>query len=521
MAATQSNGLNRGVADPAYYDRSTDSDEIRSDIDRTRSEMDRTIDELGQRLSPRSLFDDLVCSVRDSFFGSGSTAGNTGTSSRAMAEQASTVASKAGRSLIEAARENPVPAALMGAGLAWLLFEDKAERSYRRARHDYNQRGYGGDRWSDYGTHSGSYVDARTGKPYSEKYGEGYADYDYDGEPDVTPPSMTDKAAHAAGKVKSALGSAASAVGSAAHAVGDAASSTAHAASNLASKTSHAASSAGHSMRSAGSRAGEYSRQAGGRVRHAGSSMRGYSHSAAESARLYGERMSSQIEHGYEVSRERFNNALDEKPLAVGVAAIAAGLLAGFVLPHTRTEDRMYGRTSDRLKDEARNRAREAAEQGKEVAAHVAESALGDAESQGLTPGSLGDKVARVAKDALHAAEDSAKREGIDPASLSEKAKHVGETVRKTGKEELKGKASKAEKSTSSSTSTPGFGTNPVLSVETDPIGSSGSSSFSGGLSDTASFSSGNESKEKDDIAKGMSDSADKTDPSKPKGPAC
>jgi len=248
--------------------------------------------------------------------------------------------------------------------------------------------------------------------------------------------------------------------------------------------------------------------------------VRDYSQSAAESARHYGHTVSEQLGHGYEASRERFNNALDEKPLAVGVAAIAAGLLAGFALPHTRTEDRMYGRSSDRLKDEARNRAREAAEQGKHVAVHVAESALGDAESQGLTPGSLGDKVARVAKDALHAAEDSAKREGIDPASLSEKAKHVGETVKKVGKEELKGKASKTDDpiSSTSSTSTSSLATNPALSVETDPIGSS---SFSGGLSDSNSFSSGNESKEKENIAKGMTDSAIKPDSSKPTGPAC
>ena len=166
MAVTKSNGLNRGVTDPATYPESVESDDIRRDIDRTRSEMDRTIDELGERLRPRNLFDELVASVRGSLFASSGPACSTasGVSSRQMSEQVSDVTSKMGRSLIEAVRENPVPAALMGAGLAWLLFEDKAERAYRRYRIESHARGYTGDRFTDPGTYSGSYVDARTGK---------------------------------------------------------------------------------------------------------------------------------------------------------------------------------------------------------------------------------------------------------------------------------------------------------------------------------------------------------------------
>ncbi|HEX6986107.1 MAG TPA: DUF3618 domain-containing protein, partial [Planctomycetaceae bacterium] len=166
MAVTQSNGLNRGVTDPATYPASADSDDIRRDIDRTRCEMDRTIDELGERLRPRNLFDELVASVRGSLFantgaagGTGSTAGvSTSQMSAQMSAQVSDVASRVGHSLVEAIRENPVPAALMGAGLAWLLFEDKAERAYRRRRIESHVRGYAGDRYTDPHTHSGSYV---------------------------------------------------------------------------------------------------------------------------------------------------------------------------------------------------------------------------------------------------------------------------------------------------------------------------------------------------------------------------
>lgn len=528
MAVTQDDRLTRGGTDPALYNSKTDSDDIRRDIDQTRSVMDRTIDEFAERLRPRNLFDDMVCAVRDSVFGAKDQPARF--QSRQMSEQLGSAAGSAGRSLFEAVRENPVPAALMGAGLAWLLFEDKAERSYRRMRHDYNQRGYRDDRWQDPGTHSGSFVDARTGKPYAESYGAGYEDVDYDGEPDICPPSLKDKAAGAASSVKQAASSVGESLSSAASKAGHIAGKTAHTVKGAGEKTRHAATAAGRSARSAGRSVGEYGRSAGSSVRHAGSAIGEYSHSAADSMRHYGHAVSDSVSHGVDVSRERFDRALNEKPLVVGLAAMAAGLLAGFVLPHTRTEDRMYGRTSDRLKDEARRRGEEALEEGKDVAMHVADTALGDAEGQGLTPGSLGDKVARVAKDAVHAAKESAEREGIDPRTLGEKAKHVGQAVKEKGKEELEQKKSKATSGSERSSSKASFeDKSSILMAEssgavcgiTTASGSTSSMSSGtnsiGGLSDDMS----SEAAIKDEIAEGMSDASEKSKKEGTSGSGC
>jgi len=546
MAATKShNGLNRGVTDPANYGEAAPTEEIRRDIDRTRGEMDRTIDELSERLRPRNLFDDLVDSVRCSILGPSTT--STG-QQRMMSDQVREATSRAGRTFIEAVRENPVPAALMGAGLAWLLFEDKAERTYRRYRIESNARGYTGNRYTDPGTHSGSYVDARTGRPYDESYGAGYADMNYDGEPDVCPPGMMDRAASAASSVRGAASSTAGAVGgaassvthalgSAAHTIGDVAGKMVEGAKSLASTTAHVASTTGRGVRTAGHSVGEFGRTAGSSVREAGSSVREYGssaagsvrcatrsaassvadfgHTAAEQARIYSRKAGEGASYGYAVSRERFNDALDEKPMAVGIAALAAGVLAGFAMPSTRMEDETLGRRSDRLKEEARRRAEEALSQGKEVASHLADTAMGEAEGAGLVPGSVGEKVARIAKDAFSAATESAKREGLDAATLAGKAKQVGQAVAAKGKEEIKQAVPETLSGKAGETSSDACAIGASASLGAADLGSrdfGGASDFgagltAGGLSD--GMSAGEEDAEvKHDIAEGMSASS-------------
>jgi hypothetical protein len=526
MAATKSNGLNRGGTAPGHYPSSADSQEIRREIDRTRSEMDRTIDQLGERLQPRNLFDDIVCAVRGSLFGGpASTATSSRTERQAMSEELTRTAGQVGRGLLDAIRENPVPAALMGAGLAWLLFEDKAERAYRRHRIESHVRGYTGDRYRDPHTHSGSYVDARTGQPYDDHYGEGYADTDFDGEPDIEPTSAKEKAAEMASSAKESLSAAA-------HAMGDAARRAARGMKRMADKSRHAAEDVRHRAEEFRHTAGEKMHRASESARHyrdsTTASMRGLGHRtsesmhhAAESMRHLGRDLSERTQYGYAVSRERFQHALEDKPLALGVAALAAGLLAGFALPHTRMEDRRLGPTSDRLKDEARRRGREVMEEGREAVSHLAEAAMGEAEHEGLTPGSLGAKLSKVAKDALHAAQESAQREGIDPQSLSEKAKHLGDAVKEAGKEEFGIAKTQAESSLAELTDSPS-----LSGMSSSGMSSSGMSSMSdrsetsagshaalgeikaGGLSDDMS-SVGKEAETKHDIAEGMSKSAE------------
>jgi ElaB/YqjD/DUF883 family membrane-anchored ribosome-binding protein len=83
----------------------------RAEIERTRADMGETVDAIQQRLSPENLKEQAKDRVRDTTVG------------RAM----------------ETVRANPVPAALTGIGLAWLITSGRRQSSERRG---YRDRAY-------------------------------------------------------------------------------------------------------------------------------------------------------------------------------------------------------------------------------------------------------------------------------------------------------------------------------------------------------------------------------------------
>ena len=85
-----------------------------------------------------------------------------------------------------------------------------------------------------------------------------------------------------------------------------------------------------------------------------------------------------------------------EYPLAVAIGFAAAGALFGVLLPRTRSEDEFMGEKSDQLLDATKEKGEELLERGKAVAEHVAETAMGEARQQGLTPEAATDKISEI-----------------------------------------------------------------------------------------------------------------------------
>ncbi|HUR60183.1 MAG TPA: DUF3618 domain-containing protein [Opitutaceae bacterium] len=103
-------------------DPSNEADALRSDIDTTRRRMDDTMDALGDRLQPRHLLDEVLGYFR----GEG---GNGDTRMTEMREKISRSASSAVHGVVDTVKQNPLPALVIGAGIAWLIFESRRKGS--------------------------------------------------------------------------------------------------------------------------------------------------------------------------------------------------------------------------------------------------------------------------------------------------------------------------------------------------------------------------------------------------------
>ncbi len=95
----------------------------------------------------------------------------------------------------------------------------------------------------------------------------------------------------------------------------------------------------------------------------------------------------------------------EENPIGLALGGLAAGFLAGMLLPSTRMEDERIGPVADQVKETAMETAEEAVERGKDVAGQVTEQAVETAK-----------EVGREEADALR-------------ASARENAEEVGNTT--------------------------------------------------------------------------------------------
>lgn len=395
---------------------------VQHEVDRTRAQMDETIDTLADRLRPGNLLGDVLDWV--------ATPSHERTSSD-NTEKAKRAASRAGSTAWEKIRANPIPSALIGAGIAYLFLKGDDDPSPERiARHSAEPPMYGG-----------SYVDARTGRPYDvEHYGReqsGASSRGFGGRLREYGEEAAEKARHAAEAAKRGFSQAAETAGDAARSAGRG---TSRAGASVASGTSSAASATGDAASEYASRAGEYASRAGDYASDYASRAGEWATSSSHAAWDAGVRQTRQ---GYLYSRQRFETGVEEYPLAMSVAALAAGVLAGLAFPRSRTEDRLYGEQAHRMKADGAALARETMDRGRAVAEAGLEAAQEEAERRGITPESLKAQASEVVEHAKEAAthvaqsatdaarseardvQEDVKGRGLNPSGLAEDAKAV------------------------------------------------------------------------------------------------
>lgn len=420
------------------------SEEIGGDIEDTRSRMDETLDELGERLSPRRILDDVV----DYFTGPSGGSGAKSSSASHTAAQLRDSAGEFGQNLGRTIRDNPVPTALIGAGLAWLAFglggSDSEEQDHprrRRRRHGRDRYFSGYDDDDAFMTDDDSSMESRYQKGlidqgHYEDDGRGaFRNDSYMDRTDNTDdPSLWDQTKQAASGVVGSVGEAASSAGSAiagaastaGDAIGDAASATASGVSSAVSSVAGGASSAAEATSDAASAAYRRTRQAGSDAYHYGAQSgrsvgRGFSRQS--------QNLSDSVSELTSQAAEKYQQAIQQYPLAVGAGCLALGMLAGLVVPRTRREDQWMGDASDELKDDAWKAGEQLVERGQHIVAETMDTAKESADEHGLTGEGVLERGKKVVSKVAEAASEALEEEDLTTHKLASDVKSVGHDV--------------------------------------------------------------------------------------------
>jgi len=356
----------RMAQEPALYDGGGKRpDEIENDIAHTRADLSETLDALERRLAPRHLFEVGVDMLR------GTMNGNSGR-------------------ITESLSRNPVPLALIGVGLGWLLLSNTRTGAHYAGRAQSSVSNALSGAADRIGSTAGNLAN-RAGDTAGSLAGR-VAD---------TAGSLAGRVGDTAGglvdRVRGAVGDAYSTVSGGSHAY--ARSKSGEAAAGMTTAAHTAGDTTADAARSGGAlqTAGDYA----GRVADYGRSAAGQASDYASSA-------------GRQVSSvgSRFGRVLEDYPLAVGALGFLAGAVIAASLPSTEIEDELVGETRDDLWDQAQSLGRDAVGRVQQVATTAANAAAdaavdavrSEAGNQGLTP----DDLKSAAQDAAEAVKGKA-----------------------------------------------------------------------------------------------------------------
>ena len=239
-------------------------------------------------------------------------------------------------SLFDTVRNNPIPAALTGIGLAWLLM-NRSSAAADRAR----------SKWDD---------DGRGGRVSSNRS-------QHDRRPE---PSLGNEIGRAVDGAKQAGGHLVEGVEHAAQAAGNAIGGLAHQASDRASTAIHTArDAAGHLVDQTSHAAGDFAHMAkeqAGRL-------------TAEAATVAGH-VTDEVRGGARRVERVLGDTLRERPMVLGAVAFAAGAAVALSLPRTDREDSLMGEVRDELVQRAQAVGGDVAHTVQELGTEGAKSAI-------------------------------------------------------------------------------------------------------------------------------------------------
>lgn len=132
-------------------------------------------------------------------------------------------------------------------------------------------------------------------------------------------------------------------------------------------------------------RAGQSAEQTRQRAGQAAGEAKERASQAGDQARQQAGRAQAQAQEQAQRAKGSFERALQENPLAVGLAAIGIGTAVGLAIPSTAKENELMGETRDKLANQAQRSAQETAQRAQRVIEEARETAKEEASRQDLT----------------------------------------------------------------------------------------------------------------------------------------
>lgn len=289
-----------------------DSAQLEREVEEQRRRVENRIGEIRERLSPGQLVDEVLSYTKDGGMNFASGLGNTITA-------------------------NPLPAALLGISLVWLM-SGKGTNPLPQGEHHSAHRN---EPEYPYATASGgrmrriSHTADETGLWQSEFEDSGGKRYK----------AESNKLGHRLGAFVDDAGR----------------------------KFGGFIDEAGHRVSDFQDEAGNKLGDATGWASHRWHDMQSGIGAALDQAGQQAQHLAHGTQHQVDRASRMVGSAFDSQPLVAGALAFAAGAALGSVLPHTKEEDKLLGEVADKTRQQAAGAASELYEAGKEKAAELYE----------------------------------------------------------------------------------------------------------------------------------------------------
>ena len=333
-----------------------------------------------------------------------------------------------GRSISEQVKANPIPLALTGIGLAWLMFgnsqQPRAQPQPRRSD------GFDYDRYRDAERDFQHNRDVRVDRyktPTAYRTKSAVPSWAQDDDTD-TGPSTAERFGNAAETAKAKMAGGAQSIkdglSAAGTSVGDTASSVSTKAASARSAVSSAAASGTSAVGNAAQSANQSLAAAGNRIAEGTANLTEEGRQRVIAARQKAVEMRRSAARSMSQGTDAASDFYDQQPLVVGALALAVGAALGGALPRTKTEDDLMGAQSDSLFDQAERifeeekaKAMSVADTVKEELKDIAAETKADMDSG--APGSksaveaIGDRAASAAERVAEKARSEAENKNL------------------------------------------------------------------------------------------------------------